>query len=207
MERREAIKRTLLMTGVAMSPAVMSALLQGCQVEPQADWTPEFFSVEQGQLIRQVTDHILPATDTPGASDVGVPEYIDMMVKNCMDEEDQAKFMAGLEAFEKEAAAKLGKGLLEASAEEQLNWLKSVDSAAKATAETIKAQNIGKSPFDPSEEDGPDMPFFIDLKGMVIAGYFTCQEVATTQLNYDPIPGEQKGCIPLSEVGSNWALR
>ena len=36
---------------------------------------------------------------------------------------------------------------------------------------------------------------------------FTSEEVATTVLNYDPIPGENKPCIPLEEVGGKvWAL-
>lgn len=196
----------MLMTGVAMSPAILSGILQGCQAAPQDDWIPTFFSPEQGQVIRLVADQILPTTDTPGASDVGVPEFIDLMVNDCMSKKDQDRFMAGLSQFQKDANTALGKPLEQANAEEQLAFLRQVDEQAKAEARATYDKDRLDDPFAATDKEDFYMPFFTDLKSLVIAGYFTSQEVATTQLNYLPIPGEQKGCIPLSEVGSAWAL-
>ena len=38
---------------------------------------PKFFTPDEFALLAHLTDLIIPATDTPGASQVGVPSYID----------------------------------------------------------------------------------------------------------------------------------
>lgn len=210
MNRRTALKRTMILTGTALSTSALASLMQSCQPNASAaeEWIPEFFSVGQGATIRQVADQILPKTDTPSASEVGVPEFIDLIVKDCMKPEDQQRFLLGLDAFQKDAQAKLGKAFIDAEGTDQLAYLQQVDEAAKAEAERIEESEKGKDPFAEAgeEDDGPDMPFFIDLKSMVIAGYFSSEEIGKNVLSYDPIPGEQKGCIPLSEVGNSWSL-
>ncbi len=43
-------------------------------VEQQA---PKYFAADDFKLLSQLVDSIIPRTDTPGASDAGVPNYID----------------------------------------------------------------------------------------------------------------------------------
>ena len=38
---------------------------------------PKFFPADDFELLRQLVDSIIPRTDTPGATDAGVPRYID----------------------------------------------------------------------------------------------------------------------------------
>ncbi len=57
--------------------------------------------------------------------------------------------------------------------------------------------------------DGEQEPvgFYRQLKSMALWGYFSSEEIGMKHLNYDPIPGEYRGCIPLDEVGGkNWSL-
>ncbi|WP_332910775.1 gluconate 2-dehydrogenase subunit 3 family protein [Algoriphagus boritolerans] len=44
------------------------------------------------------------------------------------------------------------------------------------------------------------------LKSTVLWAYFTSEGIGKNVLSYDPIPGEFKGCIPVSEVGNTWSL-
>ena len=48
--------------------------------------------------------------------------------------------------------------------------------------------------------------FYIDLKKLVIRGYFNSEIGVTQALNYRPIPGTLRGCIPLKESdGKLWS--
>jgi hypothetical protein len=48
-------------------------------------------------------------------------------------------------------------------------------------------------------------PFIIEVKELVITGFFTSEPGATQVLQYNQVPGPFKGCVPLSEVGKTWA--
>src|SRR5699024_7110857 len=71
MDRRRALRNIGLTTGVvAASPALLS-LLQSCTAE-KASWIPEFFTPEEGIVLTNIVDIIIPKTDTPSASEVNV---------------------------------------------------------------------------------------------------------------------------------------
>lgn len=51
-------------------------------------------------LIAELGDTILPRTDTPGATDVGVPAFIDIIVSENYTDSARATFVVGLDALE-----------------------------------------------------------------------------------------------------------
>ena len=84
----------MLMGGALSAPAILG-IMKGCTAKPTVDWKPEFFSNEQGVLISQLSDIIIPKTETPGAREVGVPGFIDKMLKDVYSPEEQKTFMDG----------------------------------------------------------------------------------------------------------------
>ncbi|HMR57922.1 MAG TPA: gluconate 2-dehydrogenase subunit 3 family protein, partial [Cyclobacteriaceae bacterium] len=40
---------------------------------------------------------------------------------------------------------------------------------------------------------------------LVLAGYFSSEPGATQALQYNPVPGPFRGCVPYAEVGKAWA--
>lgn len=186
MDRREAIRRTaMLMGGVISAPAIMG-VLNGCTAKPTIDWKPSFLTEDQGILITQVSDIIIPKTDTPGAKDVGVPGFIDVMVKDIYSKEDQDRFLDGLKTFSDGAEKKYGDPFIELTSADQLEYVKEVHSAALA-------------------EKAADKPFILMIKELTLLGFFTSEVGATKVLQYDPVPGAYHGCVPLEEVGKTWA--
>ncbi|HOX83995.1 MAG TPA: gluconate 2-dehydrogenase subunit 3 family protein [Chryseolinea sp.] len=188
MDRREALKRTAwIMGGVVSAPAMMG-ILKGCAAKPTINWKPVFLAENQGILISQVADIIIPKTDTPGASDVGVPGFIDQLLKECYSKEDQDEFLAGLTAFDEEAKKSHGDAFNDLSAEKQAEFVKNIhDEAIKAKSEK--------------------RPFILKVKELTMLGFFTSEAGATQVLQYVAVPGSYKGCIPLSEAGNGktWA--
>src|SRR5688572_24754287 len=130
MDRREAIKRTAwLMGGVVSAPAIMG-VLKGCTAKPGIDWKPEFLTKDQATLVSQVAEIIIPKTDTPGAQDVGVPSFIDLMLKDCYAKEDQERFMTGLQEFDNEAKTAHGEVFIDLDDEDQQAFVRKMHDAA-----------------------------------------------------------------------------
>lgn len=185
MDRREAIRRTaMLMGGVVSAPAIMG-ILNGCTAKPSVNWKPAFFTEDQAALISEVSEIIIPKTDTPGAKDVGVPQFIDSMVKDVYTREDQDNFMAGLKSFDEGAKNEYGDSFNELSPEKQKEYV-----------EKVHGQALGNKEND---------SFIMKVKELTLLGFFTSEPGATQVLRYEAVPGEYKGCLPLSEVGKTWA--
>ena len=104
MKRRELLRYTAYITGMAVSAPVASALLAGCKRDEavaagEAVYEPAFFNQEEYEFISKLSDTMIPATDTPGALDVGVPEMVDKMVGQVYTEEARSNFREGLTAL------------------------------------------------------------------------------------------------------------
>ena len=76
MKRREALKNIGLSAGFVIATPTVFSLLQSCKSDV-ATWTPSFLSEEQGIVLKNLVDVILPKTDIPSANDVNVAEFID----------------------------------------------------------------------------------------------------------------------------------
>jgi gluconate 2-dehydrogenase gamma chain len=193
MDRREALRRTaMLMGGVVSAPAIMG-VLQGCTSKPGIDWKPEFLGEDQASIVTQVAEIIIPRTDTPGAKDVGVPAFIDQMLKEVYSKEDQEYFLSGLKEFNDGAKAEFGDVFSELEEDDQEAYLR------KVHAEAVEAEN--------NTEPAPKRPFILMMKELTMLGFFTSEAGATQVLQYEAVPGAYKGCLPLSEAGNGrtWA--
>ncbi len=197
MDRREALKLSAAFMGYSLSGLVFSGMLQGCEIESSKSWAPLFFTKEQAHTIGEIAEQILPKTATVGAKDVFVDRFIDMTIANCYTDEAKEKFVKGLEIFQKECEKLTGKYFEKCSKKER--------DLVLSKKETI--------PYDPSRYvwgrkvyDGDETPFYRELKGLCLFGYFSSEEVGENVLNYDPVPGKFVGCVPLSEIGNAWSL-
>lgn len=193
MDRREALRRTaLLMGGIVSAPAIMG-VLKGCTAKPGIDWKPVYLNDDQASLVSQVAEIIIPKTDTPGAKEVGVPSFIDQILKEVYSKEDQEWFSTGLQSFNDEAKKAYGDEFSDLDDEEQQAFVK------KIHEEAVQAER--------ATQPAPRRPFILMMKELTMLGFFTSEVGATQVLQYDPVPGAYKGCIPLSEAGNGktWA--
>src|SRR5579885_2299027 len=108
IDRREALRKTALVMGAAVSSSTIIAFLQGCKNVPALNYKPVFFNEDQARIVSEVAEIILPKTDTPGAKEVGVPNFIDMLINDCYKPEDQKAFVDGLTKFDEEAKKSYG---------------------------------------------------------------------------------------------------
>jgi len=192
IDRREALRKTALLMGMAVSASALTGILQGCKATPELTYTPSFFTEDQARIVSEVAEIIIPKTDTPGAKDTGVPGFIDLMLKDCYKKEDQDYFIEGLTAFDAEAKKAYGDSFIYCKPEQQVELVTKIHAAAIAEAKQNKEAA---------------KPFILMAKELTLLGFFTSEPGATQVLQYIAVPGSYKGCIPLAEAGNGktWA--
>jgi gluconate 2-dehydrogenase gamma chain len=188
IDRREAIRRAALLAGVALSPGWLMAVdpafataPAGKQAGPAAAGSR--LTPVHAAIAGAVADRILPRTDTPGAADVGVPAFIDLLYAEFMTSGERTLLSDGLNAVDAAAQAADGGAFVTLTPDRQDTVL----------------QGIARA------EEGKDQGFFRLIRSATILGYFTSEPVGRSVLHYDPVPGRYDGCVPIDQVGNrNW---
>ncbi|MTB53637.1 gluconate 2-dehydrogenase subunit 3 family protein [Lewinella sp. W8] len=199
MNRREILRYTAYLTGAAISAPVASALLSGCKADTAMAaeaYTPKFFGEDEFGFISRVADLMIPSDGTPGALDVGVPATMDKMVAEVFGAEAQAASREGIGLL---MAKMNADGFAEKSDDEALAYLQEMDEMFKNRDTDWAAK---------SENEQAIRDTYFEVKSSVIGSYFGSEEVATTMLAYEPVPGEYIPCGDLQELtgGKAWAI-
>ncbi len=199
MNRREAIERTALMLGYAVSAPALAGILKGCKAAPDLNYKPVFFNQDQAVLISNVAEIIIPKTSTPGAKAAGVPRFIDTMLNEVYSKKDQDGFLKGLAEFDEEVKRSCGDHFIDCGPEEQAAFVKKQhDAAFVKPVEGMSTAWWGSG-------GGAEKPFILKVKELTLLGFFTSEPGATQVLQYNQVPGPYQGCLPLADVGKTWA--
>jgi len=187
LSRRDAIRGLTFTFGAAATGFAGRAMA----AEPALAWTPTALTPDQARLVDVVAELIIPRTDTPGAREAGVPQFIDRALADYFDKAQAERLRAGLVRMDVDARAAHGDVFVALTPEQQVELLAGYDREASST----QGQTAGGGHFFPLLED------------LVTVGYFTSEPGATVALRYDPVPGAYHGCVPLAELGRGWATR
>ena len=82
MTRRQVLAGISALATHALFPEVLEAFARAAAASPQ-DWHPEAVVAEQGPVLAEVVETILPATDTPGAKAARVHVFVDLALARC----------------------------------------------------------------------------------------------------------------------------
>jgi gluconate 2-dehydrogenase gamma chain len=197
MNRRELLQRVAWLMGGAISAPAVLGVLNGCSAKKEETWQPVFLSKEQGAVMADVAEIIIPRTDTPGAKDAGVPAFIDTMLKDVYEDADRQRFVTGLKAFDDAARSAHGKGFVELPKAQQAELVKKFHDEAVASELALETRPAYL-----------ERPFILMTKELTLLGFFTSKAGATEVLQYSAVPGSFKGCVPLAQAGNGkaWAL-
>jgi hypothetical protein len=215
MDRRKALKNMGMTLGYAVATPTLISIVQSCKTENVLEWTPDFFSKEEGSVITHLVDIILPKTDTPSATEVQVNLFIDRFADQVMKKEQQD--------FLKMAMGKFTDKALSDSSNEKVADLTSEDLEA-VLASTLKISKEEQEEYEKAVQkfmaaaaEGKDtklddeearFAFANNLRGLTIWGYKTSEYVGEKVLAYLPLPGEYVPCGDIEELtgGKAWSL-
>lgn len=163
MNRREALKRAVLLLGGALSTSTLAAINRWESRDMPAGGLN--LTAAQRQILAAVAEMILPETDTPGAKTTGVPAFVEMMVNDCYRAPEQNNLVEGLTNLEK------------------ANFLNQNSAERTATLRKLEADTIAGRPHAVA-------PFWTLMKDLTLLGYFTSEAGIKASYVYEPIPGK-----------------
>lgn len=183
MNRRDALKSVVLLMGGTVIGS--TAILTGCA--PDSQLKDLNFSAEDLAFLDEIGETIIPSTNTPGAKATKIGEFIQMMVKECYDAEQQTTFINGLNTIRTEFKTEKGVDFMEGKPEDRLTFLnamyqKYVDSGEKKQPEIIHM-----------------------LRDLTVLGYFSSEIGATQALRYQETPGRFDPCVDYKKGDRAWA--
>lgn len=190
MNRREFLQCAAVLTaGSAVLPSnwVMSEE-QKVFIAAQASYidrgATDFFTSEQRATVTVIAEHIIPATDTPGATDAGAGKFIELMVSDWFTEDERALFMDGLGLLEDRATGSFA----DLDPEMRLTLLEQLEEEAGESA-WYDLGNVTRVWDDTA-------PFICQIKELTVLG-FMLSEVGSTQFLKENPMGTFDGELPL----------
>lgn len=180
--RREAVegaklnrRQTLQFLGCLSVTGGMS--VAGCEAnrqsnaEPSPPAAPRVLSEAEFALLSRLTELIIPKTDTAGAIEAKVPEYIEAEIavnpQYYVGDDLRVLFADGLRWIDAASQAKFKRDFLQLNESEQYRLLEPLCAAA-----------------DAGELRGRSVQFMRTLKNMTVDGYYTSQVGLMDELRY-----------------------
>ncbi|MDP6377709.1 MAG: gluconate 2-dehydrogenase subunit 3 family protein [Pseudomonadales bacterium] len=172
MQRRELLKLCAAALGAQISAACTSAVMSPSMSRAEGGVV---LNVRTKKRIAALAEVIIPATDTPGASEAGVPGFIESLLTGWSTAEEREAFLSGLGALDQAARER------HAAAFEDCTF----DQQSELFAQTMAGDTRQKA-------------FFAQAREAAVVGYFTSEVGATQALQFLPVPGRYDGAYPVS---------
>ena len=170
MKRRDLLKKGVYgLAGVTLSSTLISTLQSCSSIEK---YNPVYFSKIEFSLLSKIVDFFIPKTETPGALDMKVPQFIDIIISETYNIESKNNFSNKL------------KLLIEDFKKKNIDLLDN---------NTIKLKFV--SDFNNKTHN----EIYDQIRDLTVWGFKTSKEIALNFLNYNPIPGYQLGCIDIDK--------
>lgn len=173
--RRDAVRSCLIITVGALIPSCLQE-----KNKPAIAYKHLSINSSQERLISEVSETIIPATDTPGAKDTYTHLFVLKMLDDCYTKDEQQQFIKGMNEFEKLSQKRFDKSFVDCN----------VLQREQLVRDNINSKNVSD---DISS-------FFKIMKKLTLQGYMTSKYYLTNVQVYKLVPGPYYGCIPVTSL-------
>ncbi|MFI5192976.1 MAG: gluconate 2-dehydrogenase subunit 3 family protein [Chitinophagales bacterium] len=191
MKRRRAIGRILL-AGGATAAAYGSYEWFALTKNPDLQYLSAKIP-----LLTALSESIIPATDTPGATEAGVIRFMIPLLTQCTDKKNLNRFIRGLQDLEAHTRSRYEKDFLQCTGQEKEKILLYFEHLSQPVSDRLgRAKNkvLGS-------------PFFETLKQYTVESFCISEKGASLALRYIPVPGRYQGCVPMEPGQRAWATK
>lgn len=171
------------------TPSVASAAL------PDATWTASaharlaageratqrVLSASTRATVAAIADAVIPRSETPGALDIGAPDFIELLLAEWVSDEDRSSFTEGVAELEARAMQlhnKAWPALDVAMATSEVAWAE-----ARADQPTAGQRTLRR------------------IKSWTVHAWITSEAVQKTVIRTNITPGKYEGCVPRTPIG------
>ena len=185
MERRDLLRWLAATAGLAALEGLAPEELMALGREVRLGSAPQgpALSPAARRAVTAAAERILPAGDTPGATDAGVTDFIDRMLADWFDSNERAGFLAGIPELDRSSRARSGRDFADSTETDQVAVLTALDDELTALRRSGRGGEANRH-------------WFGMLKYLTVWGYFTSEPAARITLGTFPLPGRFDGCAP-----------
>jgi hypothetical protein len=194
MQRRDVLKLLGSATALSAFPLEALALMRRANDQASGATALKTLNPHQNATVIMIAELIIPATDTPGATDAKVNEFIDLLLTEWFDPSETKEFLAGLAEVDARSRKKFSAAFVDGTPAQQTALLKELDAEAMGFA----------------AKQGPALPhavptpvptnFFYQMKKLTLAGYYTSKTGYTKGLGKPAVSIGFTGCAPIEEA-------
>jgi len=188
MNRRKAIGGILAITGIGIASYSGVNLFHGKSNRGQLK--------NYLNLLSELVDVIIPPTETPGAKEAKVQNYIIDFMESCSSKKEYNNFLNGLTDLQDTCLNNYDNNFEDCTMNQKVEVLENLDSNYDSNSlfAKIDAKIRGRS-------------FFNILKSLTVEGYCTSELGATKLLAYVPVPFNYKAITTIEPNQKAWATR
>jgi hypothetical protein len=185
VSRRDVL--TALLAGGALAATwttfAAAAALQaaGAAAEGQTAAANAGLNAAEMAVLSAAAQIIVPATETPGAQEAGVPQFIAALSAHWMTADELAVFRIGLAGLDASAQQRHQCAYAACTPEQGADILQALRAASPYGGRTF---SLTDRILDPKA------PFYLRLRDLVVLGYFTSEAGSNQELRYMPVPGK-----------------
>ncbi len=155
---------------------------------------PRTLNEHQFATVKTMAEMILPKTDTPGATEVGAAEFIDLILSEWYDAGERDVFLKGLDHVDARSKDLFAKNFVDCSEPQQAEML--VELGEKMVEETEARRAV--SHHSRGAWRSSRMSFYPMLRNLTLTAYYTSEAGATQELQFDMVPGRFDGCAQIA---------
>ena len=198
MDRREALE--LLATGIAFQLAPPKLFIAAARemrslIGPHA--ILRTLNSHQDATVTAIAERIIPRTETPGAADIAVDQFIDLILTEWYTKEECTRFLNGLADVDARTQASFGKKFVECTTGQQAEIMMAL--GQQMTEQGDAVQYIGRRYR--GSVPNPDKNFYYMIRSLTLTAYYTSEEGAIKELGFELIPHHHDACANSQDVG------
>jgi hypothetical protein len=190
--RREALQISLVIVGLGLvvTSCSKARALANASMTKRLERPARglFFNAAEMAQLAEIAETIIPTTNTSGARGANVHGFIDNMMAKWAVPKTQAGFRTLLTDIDSTAERRFGSRLVDLSPEQRFDVVSAIDAAA----------------FNHQGANRELARRFVQLKELVLLGYYHSEIGATRELQFKLVPGHYEACAPLSNIGRAW---
>ncbi|MGC2477409.1 MAG: gluconate 2-dehydrogenase subunit 3 family protein [Candidatus Sulfotelmatobacter sp.] len=201
MQRRDILRLLATGTVLQLAPTKLFAVLQEARSLVQAHTSSQTLNAHQYDTVKVMAEIIIPRTDTPGATDVGTADFIDLVLSEWYDEPEQKRFFDGLGDVDSRANNLFGKDFFDCAPAQQENILAVLGDKMTDDSKAFSSSGRSRSLRGYSRNSS----FYPMFRRLTLTAYYTSEAGATDELHFEMIPGEYRGCPEPAHAEPNHA--
>jgi gluconate 2-dehydrogenase gamma chain len=174
MKRRDLFKTATLGFGAAAAASAqeqqhihVATIAPAQAAATPSEWKPQVLDAHQNETVIQLSELIIPTTDTPGGKAAKVNEWVDLYLLDLAEDKGHG-FLMGLGWLDGYALRLHKQPFVKLTEAEQVKILETLDGAS-----------------DPAL--APGAAFFREIKRLTVQGYYT-SKIGIAELNKNGVP-------------------